>query len=238
LILQIAHLTISTINFNDIIKNLTKLGYTTKLLEKNQKNLQIKKNFMTKFSSFHKLALLEFDKNFNIEIVQYEEINMKEQTFLIPSFHNSLIDDNKFIKNIENKKQEKNFLNDLKNLEFTDLKISTSDVEKSKIFWKKLGFLSQTENDSILNFNSLINNQTYSIELIEKPSNNAFLNDHGISCIAFLTNSITAEKKSFDDDGYLTTDIEFLNIGKNRIAVFFCKNDCGEIVEFIALNNK
>lgn len=125
MILQIAHLTISTINFNDIIKNLTKLGYTTKLLEKNQKNLQIKKIFMTKFSSFHKLALLESDKNFNIEIVQYEEINMKEQTFLIPSFHNSLIDDNKF-----------------------------------------------------------------------------------------------------------------LNIGKNRIAVFFCKNDCGEIVEFIALNNK
>ena len=84
----------------------------------------------------------------------------------------------------------------------------------------------------------MINNKTYNIELIEKSSTTSFLNNHGISCIAFLTNSIISEKKSLDDDGYFTTDIELLDVGENRFAIFFCKNYSGEIVEFISLENK
>ena len=86
MILQISHLTISTIDFDNVIENLIKLGYKLKLIENNQKNLLIKKNLMTGFSAYHKLALLESNKNFNIEIVQYDEINMKAQTFLSPKF--------------------------------------------------------------------------------------------------------------------------------------------------------
>ena len=67
MILQISHLTISTIDFDNVIENLIKLGYKLKLIENNQKNLLIKKNLMTGFSAYHKLALLESNKNFNIE---------------------------------------------------------------------------------------------------------------------------------------------------------------------------
>jgi len=236
LILQISHLTISTIDFDNVIENLIKLGYKLKLIENHQKNLLIKKNLMTEFSAYHKLALLESNKNFNIEIVQYDEINMKAQTFLLPKFQNSLISSHEFLHNLENK-DEKNYLENYENFEFTKIEISTPNIEKSKIFWKKLGFL-QSKNDSILNFNSLINNKTYNIELIEKPSSSSFLNNHGISCIAFLTNSIISEKKSLDNDGYFTTDIELLDVGENRFAIFFCKNHSGEIVEFISLENK
>ncbi len=190
---------------------------------------------MTGFSAYHKLALLESNKNFNIEIVQYEEINMKTQTFLSPKFQNSLINSHEFLDKLENK-DEKNYLENSGHFEFTKIEISTQNIEKSKNFWKKLGFL-QSENDSILNFNSLIDNKIYNIELIEKPST-TFLNDHGITCIAFLTNSIISEKKSLDDDGYFTTDIELLDVGNNRFAIFFCKNHSGEIVEFISLENK
>tara|TARA_Y100001936_G_scaffold52653_1_gene51142 strand:+ start:10669 stop:11304 length:636 start_codon:yes stop_codon:yes gene_type:complete len=211
------------------------LGYELKLIENQQKNLLIKKNLMTGFSAYHKLALLESNKNFNIEIVQYEEINMKTQTFLSPKFQNSLINSHEFLDKLENK-DEKNYLENSGHFEFTKIEISTQNIEKSKNFWKKLGFL-QSENDSILNFNSLIDNKIYNIELIEKPST-TFLNDHGITCIAFLTNSIISEKKSLDDDGYFTTDIELLDVGNNRFAIFFCKNHSGEIVEFISLENK
>jgi len=235
LILQILHLTISTIHFDNVIENLIKLGYELKLIENQQKNLLIKKNLMTGFSAYHKLALLESNKNFNIEIVQYEEINMKTQTFLSPKFQNSLINSHEFLDKLENK-DEKNYLENSGHFEFTKIEISTQNIEKSKNFWKKLGFL-QSENDSILNFNSLIDNKIYNIELIEKPST-TFLNDHGITCIAFLTNSIISEKKSLDDDGYFTTDIELLDVGNNRFAIFFCKNHSGEIVEFISLENK
>ncbi|MBL77144.1 MAG: hypothetical protein CL763_09700 [Chloroflexi bacterium] len=235
MILQILHLTISTIHFDNVIENLIKLGYELKLIENQQKNLLIKKNLMTGFSAYHKLALLESNKNFNIEIVQYEEINMKTQTFLSPKFQNSLINSHEFLDKLENK-DEKNYLENSGHFEFTKIEISTQNIEKSKNFWKKLGFL-QSENDSILNFNSLIDNKIYNIELIEKPST-TFLNDHGITCIAFLTNSIISEKKSLDDDGYFTTDIELLDVGNNRFAIFFCKNHSGEIVEFISLENK
>ena len=49
---------------------------------------------------------------------------------------------------------------------------------------------------------------------------------------------ISDAAKSLDDDGYFTTDIELLDVGENRFAIFFCKNYSGEIVEFISLENK
>ena len=36
---------------------------------------KIKKNLMTNFPDFHKIALLESKKNCNLEIVQYDETN-------------------------------------------------------------------------------------------------------------------------------------------------------------------
>ncbi|MBL77074.1 MAG: hypothetical protein CL763_09165 [Chloroflexi bacterium] len=215
-----------------MIKNLIELGYKIKLIESQQKNLLIKNDLMSNFSTNHKLALLESKQNFNIEVVQYDEINMKEETFLRPKFGDLLNDHQQLLFNLEKVNENKN---DYENFQFTDVEIFTTNIETSKIFWKKLGFSSNSENDSILIFNSVLNNKTHSITLTEKQTNTTFLNNHGISCIAFLTNSIVSEKKSLDEAGYYTTDIELLNVGENRFAIFFCKNTCGEIVEFLSI---
>jgi hypothetical protein len=232
--------TISTINFEITIKNLHKLGYTTKFLENKQKNLKIKKNLMTNFPDFHKIALLESKKNCNLEIVQYDETNMVDHTFLQPKIINSSISDSEFLHFIENDIQEKTFFDTSKDFEFLNLKVFTQDINKSMIFWKKFGFspISETKNKFNIKFDSLTSEKKYKLELIKKPTNAPFLNNHGVSCLALITNSIVSEKKSLDDDGYFTTDIEFLNVGGNKVAIFFCKNTCGEIVELISLNHK
>ena len=57
---------------------------------------------MTNFPDFHKIALLESKKNCNLEIVQYDETNMVDHTFLQPKIINSSISDSEFLHFIEN----------------------------------------------------------------------------------------------------------------------------------------
>ena len=80
---------------------------------------------MTKFPDFHKIALLESKKNCNLEIVQYDETNMVDHTFLQPKIINSSISDSEFLHFIENDIQEKTFFDTSKDFEFLNLKVNS-----------------------------------------------------------------------------------------------------------------
>lgn len=232
MILQLTHITVCTNYFDSVINNLIKLGYKKIFIEKNQKNLKIKKHLMTNYSNYHQLAILESKTNFNLEIVQYPEINFVNENFKAKP-ENSFFNEKNFISELEKKNNWKNFP---KIFDFNKLKITTNDIEQSRNFWEILGFSINQKNKN-LNFQSILDNRIYGIELIKKSFKSGFLNNHGISSIAFLTNSIKYEKKNLEKNGFYTTDIDNITIRNKTIELFFCKNKSGEIIEIYSVTN-
>jgi hypothetical protein len=243
MIIKIDHITICSADFESDLNYFSNLGFHPKILNRKLKNLEIKKGLMKNFSEHQKFALLESKNNLDIEILGYDNVN-NGTSYIEPEFLNSEKRLNNYLEfeghfqkhHIPIKfSSDKNFTD----FRFRRIKIYTSSVINSQIFWEKLGFktISEKNNRCVkMIFNDLTNNQ--SLELIleyTEIKNIHYLDDKGFNCIAFITNSVVNQKKLFDEQNYQTTDIENFEIGKKKMDIFFCTSPQGEIIELISL---
>lgn len=246
MILDIDHISFSSMILENDIEIIKKLGYKVDFFQKQVQNLDIKKCFLKNFSDFHDIALLKLSNSYNIELVHNNNC-FRCIPYMVPIFEN-------LPNNLTN---EKEFNNEIEyNLKFLDIPIITKNnhtkldfifnnliiytrnCKKTREFFELFGFIHNESADGKirLEFNSLFNNKKYFL-LLEKRHDNSlkYLDDIGPNCISFITNSIEREKKSLEKKGFFTTRIQELKLNDKLINIFFVRGPGNEIVEIISI---
>ena len=255
MIVQIDHVALSSMNFEEDIKIITALNYKSQFIQTGIKNLQIKRGFMRQFSEDHDLALLASEGNIGIELINHGHINT-ENTYIFPIFENipndltaSLgrrrINDCTFtearMKSIDVPIYIYEDVN--KNVfRFNKMVIRVMNFEKSIFFWECVGFsVHKIKKDfALLEFKSLVSNDICQIYLQEygDSNNKPYLDNPGFNCIAFISNSAKNEKKILDNKGIETTEIEELTLNQRVLNIFLARGPNGEIIEIIGLGKE
>ena len=232
MILHIDHIAVSSINFEKNIKFLESLGYKKKFLQKNIKNLDIKRNFLKKFSFNHDLALLDLIGNFSIEIISYGH-KMFNNSCFIPLVENSKCC---FFPNSLNV-LESNYQND-SFFKFNKIFVRVKNIEKALKFWSVFGFkfIKRVGIFFVLSFKSLLNKCEYYLYLQEslELNTNFYLDDLGFNSLSFITTSAEKERELISKKGIETTKIEQLFLNDKLLNIFFAKSENGKIIEFIS----
>lgn len=253
MIIKIDHIAISSMNFEKHANILKSVGYKPAFMEKDIKNLQIKRPLVKNFHENHDLALLTSIGNFNIELINHRHINANygyiNPLFEFEHISNRLAKDNQeiysrgaFVKAVRAK--DLDTLSKLNNLNETDFQfnkiiLKTKHIQKSIEFWECFGFkVFKTGNDfAVMEFKSLFDAGKYTIYL-QKSDNiesEYFLDDKGFNCIAFVSNSATHEREVLNMKNIETTAIENFSINQNNFYIFFALGPNGELVEIIGV---
>lgn len=242
MLLDIDHIAFSSLFIDRDIEIFQNIGYKVEFIEKNVKNLSIKRSFLRNFSVSHDIALLRSHNGFNIEFLNHRN-SYNVHPYMIPIFENLPLD---LIETVENGTRMK-ALNMPIHLErssfntefkFNKLMMHTDNSSKTKNFFEIIGFrLTNEENGTIsMEFKSLFGGKSYFL-FIKQDNNNLvrYLDDNGPNCIALLSNSIEHEKKNFNDAGFFTTSIQRLTLNEKLINIFFARGPSNEIVEIISI---
>ena len=252
MIIQIDHVAMSSMNFEEHIKIMNSLNYKPQFIETGIKNLQIKRRLMKQFSEDHDLAVLTSSGNIGIELINHRHINIGN-SYIVPIFENvpddlteslgririndciftearmKSIDVPIFIKEDANKNV----------FRFNKMVIRVVDFKKCIIFWECVGFklLKIKKGFALLEFKSLVNKDVCQIYLQEYGSGNnkPYLDNRGFNCIAFISNSAKNEKEFLDNKGVETTEIEELILNQRVLDIFLARGPCGELIEIIGL---
>lgn len=252
MIIKIDHIAISSMSFEKHVDILKSVGYKPAFMEKDIKNLQIKRPLLKNFHENHDLALLTSIGNFNIELINHRNINAN-YGYIIPllfeleHISNRLAKDDQeiylgdaFLRAVGAK--DLDALSKLNNLNETDFKfnkiiLKTKDIQKSIEFWKCFGFkVFKAGNDfAVMEFKSLFDTGKYTICLqkSDKIEIEYFLDDKGFNCIAFVSNSATHEREVLNKKNIETTEIGNFSINQNNFDIFFAFGPNGELVEVI-----
>lgn len=252
MILSIDHVAFSPLNFDADIEFLKSLGYRPVFVERNVRNLEIKRKLLRQFDQLQDLALFTKDGNISIELVNHRHI-YSGNFFITPLFENI---PERFIEVIGEKKcRNKNFIEaklgslempvctgedkEENELKFQKMILKTRDIEKSLNFWSLFGFRVIESDNSFahLEFKSLLKNDTYQMYLQKEEdfSEKFFLDDKGCNCIAFITNSVRNEKELLEKKGIILTETEKISLNKKELNVFFAIGPSGEPVEVIGI---
>jgi len=251
MLLDIDHIACSSMQFDKHIEIMKSLGYQPEFLEKNVKNLSIKRPLLSFFSELHDIVLLKSKGNFSLELLNHRNIHVTE-SYIKPVFENL---PSKFIEKIEKEKfKEIGVLAKMKffnipiyvnnettksDFKFNKLVIDTPNVLKTNQFFKALGFKELLlENDfSKLEFRSVFGAGIYYIYLKKSQSTTSlrYLDDSGSNCLAFISNSAEKEKENLDKENFFTTPIEHITLNKKIMKIFFSKGPENEIIEIISL---
>jgi hypothetical protein len=255
MIIEIDHVAVSSMKFKENIETLKLLGYKPVFIEKNIKNLQIKRGLVTKFGDRHDLALFSSKSNVNIELINHGYVNPRE-SYIIPIFENppnNLLEKfgKKKFKNIEFMEAKlKGFdapvyiFNNTKNatFRFNKMVIKTKDVERSVDFWRHFGLkIIEIANDfAVLKFKSIFHKKEHYF-YIEKCNNidaKPLLDERGFNCIAFVSNSPERENETLNEKYIKTTKLEKFSLSGKELNVFFALGPNGELVEIVGVENK
>ena len=254
MIVKIDHVALSSLNFEEDITVMKSLGYKPIFVEKDIKNLEIKRGLMRRFSKRQGLALLEQEGCLGVELINHGHINSQE-TSITPIFENVPVD---LVEIATRKKINDNIFTEarIKSLNipiyittsagssefrFNKLMIKTRDMKKALNFWECLGFKSVNvnENSAISEFKSPFDEAAYQIHIQENSAveNHRYLDDTGFNCIAFISNSVRNEKESLDKQGVKVTEIEDIELNGRTLSIFFAFGPSGELVELIGVKN-
>ena len=253
MIIKIDHIAISSMSFEKHVDILKSVGYKPAFMEKDIKNLQIKRPLLKNFHENHDLALLTSIGNFNIELINHRHIN-PNYGYIIPLFEfepisNRLTKDDQEIYSGDSffryvGAKDLDALSKLNNLDGTDFQfnkiiLKTKNIQRSIEFWKCFGFkVFKAGNDfAVMEFKSLFDTSKYAIYLQKSDTTESeyFLDDKGFNCIAFISNSATHEKQTLFDKGIETTEIEKLVLNGKELNIFFAMGHFGELVEIITM---
>lgn len=252
MIIQIDHVSISSMDFAKHIRIMKSLGYEPVFIEKNIKNPQIKHEFMTGCSKMHDLALLTSKGKISVELINHGNIN-QENGYIYPVFEN--ISDNFIEKTNEKSKDDIFVKGKLKCLDaaiytynnmntgfrFNKMIIETRDINNSTTFFECLGFrFFQKENDYVvLDYTSIFKDdcQLY-LKKNDSINNKHYLDDRGFNCIALISTSAINEKEYLDKKGIRTTEIENFTVNRKNLDIFFAVGDSGELAEIIGIGNR
>lgn len=111
--------------------------------------------------------------------------------------------------------------------------LETSDVERSTVFWLKLGF--KEKGKSELCFMTPLSKKKLDLKLIQmpqKPRRLYHLDDDGFPCLALLTTHIERDRLLF---GYTASDIFSLTVHHRSLDICLGRGPDGECVELIAM---
>jgi len=251
MIIKIDHIAISSMDFEKHVDTLKSVGYKSVFMEKDVKNLQIKRPLLKNFHENHDLTLLTSSGNFNIELINHRHIN-PNYGYIIPLFEFEHLSD-RSIKDDQDIYFENTFFRDvgtmdlddlskLNNLNGTDFQfnkiiLKTKDIQKSMEFWGCFGFrVFKADNDfAFMEFKSLVDTGKYTICLQKSDTTESeyFLDDKGFNCIAFVSNSATHEREALNKKNIRTTEIAYFSINQNNFNIFFAFGPNGELVEII-----
>lgn len=252
MIIQIDHVALSSMNFEEDIKILEALNYELQFIKKGIRNLQIKRGLMKQFSKEHDLALLTSKGNIGIELLNHRHINT-EKPYIFPIFENvpddltdmrgrkkingSIFTEVK-IKSIDAPIYIKKDSN-VDGFGFNKIVIKVTDIRKTMDFWACLGFkaIQIKSGFALLEFRSLFSKDVYYIYLHESDDVNdtPYIDDNGFNCIAFISNSVKNEKDNLERNGIQTTKIEELSLNRKELNIFFAIGPCGELVEIVSM---
>ena len=224
MIIHIDHLALTTDGFNDDINILEKLGYKLRFLERNVKNLKIKKQFLRNFTNNHDIALFDSTNGLSIELINYPVRGVKKSIFY------PKINDNAVAK-----------LKDMQEgFSFSEISFKSRNFSEALKFWEKLGFqvYEQDKNIVKLKFRSLINRSDYfvCIENVKGLEGQCFLDDLGFNSIAFISTSITKDRDFLIKQNFDATPIDTLELNGKKLNIFFVMGPSLELVEIIGIN--
>jgi len=222
MIIHIDHLALTTDGFKDDINILEKFGYKLRFLERDIKNLDIKKQFLRNFTKNHDIALLDNINGLSIELINYP-VSGVEKSIFYPKINNNTISK----------------LQDVRK-GFSEICFKTHNFSESLKFWKSLDFhvYEQNKNITRLKIRSLINRSDYfvCIENANELEGQCFLDDLGFNSIALISTSITKDRDFLIKQNFDATPIDTLELNGKNLNIFFVKGPSLELLEIIGIN--
>ena len=252
-----SHFVFSSENFEENGKILNKLNYHNIFIEKNIKNLTIKKPLFTSFNDYHDLGYYISKNSISVELLNWNSkiSNNSNFTPLFEEVDEHLLKNKKAIKlgsltyyagKIDNFPGFCFLEDNTKNIKMNCLMVNTEDIKKSIQFWKILGFEVKKypeinhENDdtkfAILHLKSLLpRTETFNLYLKETDNINKdpHLDDKGISCLSFLSTDIKKEKEVLLTHNAAVIEVGELIINNKLLNILFAVGPCGELIEII-----
>lgn len=250
MILKLAHVTYSNINYKLAINRLFELGYKLNIKEIDLYNSNIKKKLMTCYDACHDLYLFSHDDHIDIEITQYPNVGNTCSSYfpLMPHF---FFDGESCNSNSphNNKKEKDVFIqcpayinNEINDRYFNTIIYFVADLDSSVKFWNSLGFsLVTVENNYIML--RLVNifstsDYHYDIILIKKEGINAsnYLDDVGLNSISLLCSSLKTDVKNIQNFKH-ATDVDRIVVGSEKLLVMFIVGPNHEVVELYQIDS-
>ena len=245
MILKIGHLIVYSDELEKDVAALQSKGYQI-LFRQNIGNLEIKKDWATSFPEVQDVAFLTAPDNFSIELIGHKD-NVEESNF-IPIIEDGQEEPDPRDKETSPGQQNKEtscfrfpvFLNDQKTpFQFNKLLVKTKDLSASMDFWKNFGFqaIHLEEGTAQMEFKSILSSKKFFIYLkkSEQTNPNPCLDNKGISCVSFITNSAQKEKEKLDRQGIKSTPVGEITVNGKLLHLFFVSGPNGEIVEVIEI---
>lgn len=250
MILGIDHLSLSTNNWDRSIKFFKNNGYSEQIFERNLDNLRIKSSYLHDYSYKHNLTLLHKENYINVELIQYETPLKWGSDILIPILCD--ISQSKEIKRFllnsnrpsyppsSTNELDWNFISILNSSIDSNLigiigaQITVLSLKKSILFWSKLGFVLnlENENNAVLECSFPLNNiyivlkRAYSLHV-------PYLDEIGFSSIAFICSNIVKERQKMESIMASISEIDTLFVSGRELSIFFCRGEDGILFEFI-----
>ncbi|MFH1411678.1 MAG: hypothetical protein ABIG55_03440 [Candidatus Omnitrophota bacterium] len=255
MIIQIDHIALSSDDIEGDVETMKRLGYRPVFVEKDIKNLRIKRDLLSVFNSRHDAALMVSDGNFGVELIDHKHTDIRRNN-IMPVFENV---PEGFIEEVEERQiNGAVFMEaDMKDLDapvyclnnaeagsfrFNKAVVKTRDVRRSIAFWQCFGFrvIQHAEERAVMEFASPVSKYAYRIYLQNSDSVNdmPLLDNAGYNCIGFISTEAENEKDVLDGKGFRTTGIEDVTLNGRTFDIFFAIGDCGELAEVISVKNE
>lgn len=250
MILKVSHVVLSSERFSENKLVLQQLGYTQIFTENNIINSPVKKPLFTHFNERHDVGYFTADKNVSIELLNWRTGNHCSSNFRF--LFDALPPDSVRFKSTNTLSKEVWMEGDLNSFnlpisylnttegtcQFNKVMIQTNHIPKSIDFWKYFRFMviSQSSSFALLELVPIVpRTKRFHLYLVRTENINTTpcLDNEGISCISFLSNSIEREKELLYQKGLSTFDVGKLSINNKILNILFVRGPAGELVEII-----
>lgn len=255
MIIQIDHITISTVHFDIATDCFKKWGYDLRFIEKGVDNLGIKKKFLRTLNPVHDIAFLQLTDSYSVEIINHRS-EQNIDSYIIPVIFRNPAEawmeyqDSLKILNISGKPgilpciDIPVFITTAPQAPENAIKaiiVKTNDLKKSLEFWGYLGFKLQ-ETDGIaarMSFISPFRSTSLELIVMESPTEQPgyTLDSTGVSCIALISTSAKKDHDNLSENGITVTEIGILSLNGKTLNIFFILGPCNEIVEIIEITH-
>ncbi|MDO8577344.1 MAG: hypothetical protein Q7R55_00555 [Candidatus Wildermuthbacteria bacterium] len=217
MILKVDHVSLSSTDFSEAERDLSRFGYQKQFEEKGMKNAEIKKPLLHSWSKEHDLALFSQKDSIAIELLNHGSIRHDVRSFFVPILTGEAP-------------------------VLQGLLARAKDLAKSESFWGYFGFQCILKGDDyrILKFISPLQAASCTLYLVRssEPAQKTKLDDAGFPSIAFISNDVGREKEVLDKKNIQTTAVEQLVVHNKTFDICFAQGSQGEIVELLSLDKK